>query len=54
MHKTMEVVTATGAALVITADEQGRLFRSITQLIYHAANRHASSNGGRFYLGSGA
>jgi len=36
----------------MTTDEQGHVFRSLPDLIYHAANRHASSNGGRFYLGS--
>lgn len=37
-----------------THDEQGRVVRSLPDLIRHAANRHAVRTGGRFYLGGDA
>ena len=50
----LAVYISSNQPVVMTQDEQGRVLRSIHNLICHAANRHASRNGGRFYLGSGA
>lgn len=50
----LTVYASTRQPGILTHDEQGRTVRSIHNLICHAANRHASRCGGRFYLGSGA
>lgn len=50
----LEVVTSGTWPVVMTIDEQGRAFRSLHNLILHAANRHAAQYGGKFYLGNGA
>ncbi len=46
----LRVAANSATAIVHTIDEHGLCARTLSDVIAHAANRHAAQHGGRFYL----